>query len=199
MKNAKNNILCVVLLLIGIAASVPSIKSYQARQKSKSEGIKQLYLKDCWIQLNSTTLIGVNNVIRGNEAYQTLQNESSSNPKPAFGNELVILTIKIKKFSDQMESPSNFQFDLYYQESETTTEKANKVMFRLKNEFGVLAESKFKRIDVLNNYKSNEVREGTYCFEVPIDRPLAFFELDGVQSWMVYKKVILPLNKSGKL
>jgi hypothetical protein len=72
-------------------------------------------------------------------------------------------------------------------------------MFRLKNEFGVLVESKFKRIDVLNKYKSNEVREGTYCYEVPIDRPLAFFELEGVQSWMVYKKVILSLNKSGKL
>jgi hypothetical protein len=199
MKNVNNNILYVILLLVCITVIVPSIRSYQAKQQSKFDGIKQLYLKDCYVQLNSTTLIGVSNVMRGNEAYQALQNESTSNPKAAFGNELVILTIKIKNFSDHNESPSNFQFELYYQESETTSEKANKVLFQLKNEIGVLVESKFKRIDVLNLYKPGEVREGIYCYEVPIDRPLAYIQMNGVQSYMVYKKVILPLNKSGKL
>lgn len=199
MKKAINIIFYIGLFLISITVIVFSIRSYQATQQSKHEAIKQLFLKDCWVQLKSETLIGVSSIIRGNEAYQALQNEITSNPKPAFGNELVILTIKIKNFSDQKDSPSNFKFDLYFQESEATTEKANKVMFRLKNEIDVLAESKFKRIDVVSNYKPGEVREGTYCFEVPMDRPLAFFKLDGVQSWRVYKKVILPLNKSGKL
>jgi hypothetical protein len=111
--------------------------------------------------------VGIENIYKGEEATQILQKLSSENPKPEKSNEFVLLKIKIKNVSLWKAYPRYLEFRLYTKSSDEFGDWTREINF-YKPPAG-----EFKILDTSKIFKTGEVRDGIFCYEVEKEKILS--------------------------
>jgi len=145
--------------------------------------------------VDNQLVVGVERIIRGDEAYQILKKNSTYDPTPEPGKELILLKIKVKNITWWKAYPRYLEFIVNIKGSNKYRDHID-VFY---NEFSTTGE--FKILDTSKTFKPGEVRDGTFGFEINKGQTLSNINIErsSLRNTSLFrgnKDYKIPLSKS---
>jgi len=151
------------------------------------------FVKDgCAIVVDNQLAVGVEKIIRGEEANRILQERNPDYSDIEEGNEIALVKIKVKNINIWNAAPRYMEFDLYTAEYEWARDLLHKAYKPYEGEYKVLDTSKV--------FKPGETRDGIFYFEVAKEKNLVKIKVQSFHFTTSRKEIALSkrlLDQSG--
>ncbi|MDD4664115.1 MAG: hypothetical protein PHD83_05555 [Caldisericia bacterium] len=155
------------------------------------------FVKDgCAVVVDNQFAVGVEKIIRGEEANQIFLEKNAGYREIEKGNEVVLVKIKMKNITPWNAAPRYMEFNLYTKEVNNDYDWASDLLY------GVVKppEGEYKILDTSKVFKPGETRDGVFYFEVEKEKPLLRVDVRSYYRWHNHKSIFLSkylLDKTG--
>jgi len=156
------------------------------------------FVKDgCAVVVDNQLAVGVEKIIRGEEANRIFREKNADYRDIEEGNEVVLVKIKVKNISFWNAARRYMEFELYTNEPNNDYDRASDLLY------GVVKspDGEYKILDTSKVFRPGETRDGVFYFEVEKDKPLLRVDVhSNYYKWFSHKSIALSkffLDKTG--
>ena len=156
------------------------------------------FVKDgCAVVVDNQLAVGLEEIIRGEEANQIFLEKNAGYREIEEGNEVVLVKIKMKNITPWNAAPRYMEFELYTKEVNNDYDRASDLLYG----FVKPSEGEYKILDTSKVFKPGETRDGVFYFKVEKEKPLLRVDVRSYYSkWPNYKSIAISkylLDKTG--
>jgi|GEM_PF-6602926 len=156
------------------------------------------FVKDgCAVVVDNQLAVGVEKIIRGEEANRIFREKNADYRDIEEGNEVVLVKIKVKNMTPWNAARRYMEFELYTKEPGNDYDRASDLLY------GVVKspDGEYKILDTSKVFRPGETRDGVFYFEVEKDKPLLRVDVhSNYYKWFSHKSIALSkffLDKTG--
>lgn len=159
-------VLAVVAVLVFLSILVGSTINLVSWNRFRYQFVPNGYAA----KLDRKFVVGVEEIIRGEEANQLLTSLSPYNPKARKGNEIVLIKLKVQniyKWTANM-GGNSFPYGPFHPGIALYTKGINRHGDRVKSlDLDLVDQGKYRNLNTWKVFEAGEVRDGLFGFEIP--------------------------------
>jgi hypothetical protein len=165
----------VVLAVVSVLVFLVILIGSTVNQFTWNNFRHQFALNGYAVKLDKKFVVGVEEIIRGEEAIKLLESLSPYNPKAKDGNEIVLIKLKIQNNSKWTANSGGLSktYGLLNPEISLYIKGADRYSDRIESlDLDLVDQGKYRNLNTWKVFESGEIRDGLFGFEIPKGKAL---------------------------
>jgi hypothetical protein len=161
----------VVLAVVSVLVFLVILIGSTVNQLTWNNFRHQFALNGYAVKLDKKFVVGVEEIIRAEEAIKLLESLSPYNPKAKDGNEIVLIKLKVQNIGKWTANLGNFDKSYGMQfnpEIGLYIKGADRYSDRIENlDLDLVDQGKYRNLNTWKVFEAGEIRDGLFGFEIP--------------------------------